>query len=56
MFYFLITQKAVGFSNRVGEKLIKQTPDEMIELSVKYDIHSYAEYADDKTVIKICFS
>lgn len=35
--------------------LIRQTPEEMISGSEKYDQPPYAEYADDKTVIKLKF-
>ena len=35
--------------------LIKQSPVEMIAGSGKYDLPPYAEYADDKTLIKIMF-
>lgn len=36
-----------------SEELVVQSPDEMISLSTKYDVPPYADYADDKTVIKI---
>ena len=35
--------------------LIKQSADEIIALSGKYDIPPYAEYEDDKTLIKLLF-
>ena len=38
-----------------SKDLIFQHPKQMIELSTKYDIPPFAEYADDKTVIKISF-
>lgn len=37
------------------EELIRQSPEQMIALSSKYDAPPYAEYADDKTVMKITF-
>lgn len=36
--------------------LLNQTPEEMIAFSSKYDVPPYAEYADDKSVIKISLS
>lgn len=36
--------------------LLGQTPEEMISLSGEYDAPPYAEYADDKTLLKISFS
>lgn len=35
--------------------LLRQTPAEIIALSSKYDLPPYAEYADDKTIIKLSF-
>ncbi len=36
--------------------ILSQTPEEMIAFSSKYDVPPYAEYADDKSVIKISLS
>ena len=36
--------------------LIKQSPEEMINNSAEYDARPYAEYADDKTLIKLSFN
>ena len=36
--------------------LIKQSPEEMINNSAEYDARPYAEYADDKTLIKLNFN
>ena len=35
--------------------LLRQTPAEMIARSGEYDLAPYAEYADDKTIIKLSF-
>lgn len=35
--------------------LLKQSPEEIISLSERYDRPPYAEYADDKTLIKLSF-
>ena len=35
--------------------LVTKTADEMISLSKKYDLQPYADYADDKSIIKLSF-
>jgi serine/threonine protein phosphatase PrpC len=35
--------------------LVAKTADEMISLSKKYDLQPYADYADDKSIIKLSF-
>jgi len=39
-----------------SDVLLKQHPDEIIQLSGKYDVPPYADYADDKTILKMYFS
>ena len=38
-----------------SEDLLRQSPEEMINNSAEYDALPYAEYADDKTLIKLSF-